>query len=77
MSDSKAPSFDWVLFHTQKSRAIRRYDGFEYDADKKITYTNFKLFSFENDGDNSEHTPAEPQPAVDDGEIEDDRQLPF
>lgn len=48
-----------------------------YDAEKKITYTNFKLFSFENDGDNSEHIPAEPQPAVDDGEIEDDRQLPF
>lgn len=49
----------------------------KYDAQKKITYTNFKLFSFESE-DNS--VPAQentsPQPTVDEGEIDDNR-LPF
>lgn len=50
----------------------------KYDGEKKVTYTNFKLFSFELDGD----TPAtksnntEPQPSVDSGEVDDSR-LPF
>lgn len=50
----------------------------KYDEQKKITYTNFKMFSFEDaDGENS--SPAEqaaPEPTVDDGEIDDNR-LPF
>lgn len=42
-------------------------------------YTNFKLFSFENTDSDSETTPkdnTDPQPAVDDGELDDSR-LPF
>lgn len=50
----------------------------KYDGEKKVTYTNFKLFSFELDGDppapKSNNT--EPQPSVDSGEVDDDR-LPF
>ena len=49
----------------------------KYDAEKKITYTNFKLFSFETeDGENSPTNNTEPQPTVDEGEIDDSR-LPF
>ena len=50
----------------------------KYDAEKKMTYTNFKLFSFELDDGSS--TPKavtnEPQPSVDSGEVDDSR-LPF
>ena len=51
----------------------------KYDKEKKVTYTNYKIFSFEVDGGS---TPApkpantEPQPAVDSGEVDDSR-LPF
>lgn len=49
----------------------------KYDAEKKVTYTNFKMFSFELDGDTaSPKTNTEPQPAVDSGEVDDSR-LPF
>lgn len=48
-----------------------------YDAEKKMTYTNFKLFSFDNDSESEDHIPAEPQPSVDEGEPEDDHKLPF
>ena len=49
----------------------------KYDKEKKITYTNFKMFSFEVDGgsDSSGDT-TDPQPSVDEGEIDDSR-LPF
>lgn len=49
----------------------------KYDAEKKITYTNFKLFSFEAaDGDSPQTNNAEPQPTVDEGEVDENR-LPF
>ena len=51
----------------------------KYDKEKKVTYTNYKIFSFDVDGgNNSTPKPAsnEPQPVVDDGEMEDAR-LPF
>lgn len=48
-----------------------------YNSEKKITYTNFKCFSFEVENSTPISTAnTEPQPVVDDGEIEDDR-LPF
>ncbi len=48
-----------------------------YDKEKKITYTNYKLFSFETDGDSAPpQDTTDPQPQVDDGEI-DDSKLPF
>lgn len=47
----------------------------KYDSQKKITYTNFKLFSFSTEDDDVQ-TPDAPQPSVDDGEIDDNR-LPF
>lgn len=48
----------------------------KYDEQKKVTYTNFKMFSFEDaDGGSSSGT-TEPEPSVDDGEIDDSR-LPF
>lgn len=49
----------------------------KYDPQKKITYTNYKMFSFSTDEDDAappDHT--DPQPAVDDGEVDDNR-LPF
>lgn len=47
----------------------------KYDAAKKTTYTNFKIFSFEDaDGDGTNST--EPERSVDDGEVDDSR-LPF
>ena len=50
----------------------------KYDSQKKITYTNFKMFSFEDaDGNNSSAADAtDPQPVVDDGEVDENR-LPF
>ena len=50
----------------------------KYDADKKVTYTNFKMFSFELDGDTTapKANNTEPQPSVDSGEV-DDARLPF
>lgn len=51
-----------------------------YDRDKKVTYTNFKMFSF--DVENGSNTSGgsggntEPQPPVDEGELDDNR-LPF
>jgi len=50
----------------------------KYDEQKKITYTNFKMFSFEDaDGDSGQATEqTAPQPTVDEGEIDDNR-LPF
>lgn len=52
----------------------------KYDAAKKVTYTNFKLFSFEKaDGESkgsaSQAQGSRPKPAVDEGEVEAD--LPF
>lgn len=53
-----------------------------YNKEKNITYTNYKIFSFENQaeinaggGGNSGYN-TEPQKNVDSGEI-DDSQLPF
>lgn len=50
----------------------------KYDAQKKITYTNFKLFSFEDADGNSSSMPdaTDPQPQVDAGEVDENR-LPF
>ena len=65
------------------SKAARLKEGdrmsTKYDKDKKVTYTNFKMFSFETDGESSSPRPAppdEPKPGVDDGELDDNR-LPF
>lgn len=46
-----------------------------YNPDKKVTYTNYKCFSF--DIEDTENAPVntEPQPDVDSGEIDD--RLPF
>lgn len=48
-----------------------------YNAEKKITYTNYKAFDFTVEG-STDNTPSntEPQPEVGDGEVNDDR-LPF
>ena len=50
----------------------------KYDAEKKTTYTNFKMFSFELDDSGSapKSNNTEPQPSVDSGEVDDSR-LPF
>lgn len=52
-----------------------------YDKEKNVTYTNFKVFNFEMaDGAQTQQTQSttEPQPLVDDGEIDDsDSRLPF
>lgn len=50
----------------------------KYNSDKKITYTNYKMFSFEMDNDAApaKSDNAEPQPSVDSGEV-DDARLPF
>lgn len=50
-----------------------------YDKEKNVTYTNFKIFSFEMaSGTQTQQSSAntEPQPNVDDGEVDDSR-LPF
>lgn len=49
-----------------------------YNKEKNITYTNYKVFSFDLE-ENSESAPkvaTEPQPSVDSGEV-DDARLPF
>ena len=50
----------------------------KYDAEKKTTYTNFKMFSVELDdgGSAPKSNNTEPQPSVDSGEVDDSR-LPF
>lgn len=50
----------------------------KYDKAKDVTYTNYKIFSFEVDNGDTPAKPAttEPQPTVDSGEI-DDARLPF
>ena len=51
----------------------------KYDKDKKVTYTNYKIFSFDVDNGGSSapaHASNEPQPEVDSGEADDSR-LPF
>lgn len=53
-----------------------------FDKEKNVTYTNFVMFNFEKDGEESAAQPQkkqpadEPQPEVDSGEVDDDR-LPF
>lgn len=52
-----------------------------YDKEKNVTYTNFKVFSFDIPGSNSNSSwqtaqNTEPQPQVDGGEVDDSR-LPF
>lgn len=49
-----------------------------YNKEKNITYTNFKLFSFdiEEESNSSAKSTTEPQPSVDSGEVDDSR-LPF
>lgn len=51
-----------------------------YDKERNTTFTNFKVFSFEMQGENAASSPAaaspEPQPQVDGGEVDDSR-LPF
>lgn len=52
----------------------------KYDKEKNITYTNYKIFSFETqneiDGGSRNTESSEPKKPVDDGEVDDDR-LPF
>ena len=48
----------------------------KYDKEKKVTYTNFKMLSFELDREEPRDSSTEPQPTVDEGEIDDNR-LPF
>lgn len=52
----------------------------KYDKEKNVTYTNYKIFSFETqneiDGASRNIESSEPKKPVDDGEIDDDR-LPF
>ena len=49
----------------------------KYNADKKVTYTDFKCYNFttQNENGNTSSTLAEPQPSVDEGVNED--RLPF
>lgn len=47
----------------------------KYDKEKKVTYTNYKLFSFELDGEAKTYVDDQ-QPVVDDGDVDDSR-LPF
>lgn len=49
----------------------------KYDAEKKVTYTNFKCYNFitQNEGETTSSALAEPQPSVDEG-VDEDR-LPF
>lgn len=51
-----------------------------YDKQKKIVYTNFKIFSFETEGakDNKAPIKEDPtQPTVDEGEVDDGKPLPW
>ena len=47
-----------------------------YDKEKKTAYTNFKLFSFEDEGAPTSSSSSEPEPSVDNGDV-DDSHLPF
>lgn len=49
----------------------------KYDKEKNVTYTNFRIFSFEkaDEVNNTNQTTTKTQPAVDDGELDDS--LPF
>lgn len=47
-----------------------------YNSEKKVTYTNYKCFSFDIEGSAPAAPASEPQPTVDDGEVNDER-LPF
>ena len=47
-----------------------------YNAEKKVTYTNFKCFNFEVEGDAQPSMSNDIQPIVDSGELDDSR-LPF
>lgn len=42
-----------------------------YNKEKGVTYTNFKMFSFEVDGETATPTKAAPTKSVDDGEPDD------
>ena len=48
----------------------------KYDKVKKITYTNFSLFSFEEDGGEKKPQEAEPD-GGEAADVEDDKRLPF
>jgi len=52
----------------------------KYDKEKNVTYTNFKIFSFEvtsgGNGAKANSNNTAPQPDVDDGDVDDSR-LPF
>lgn len=47
-----------------------------YDKENKITYTNYKMFSFDNVNSNFSSEPSDGYKAVDDGEVEPE-DLPF
>lgn len=47
-----------------------------YNAEKRVTYTNYKAFSFELCNDERPPMTTEPQPTVDEGELDESR-LPF
>lgn len=47
-----------------------------YDKEKKVTYTNYKMFSFDNVDSNFNSKPNDGYKAVDDGDIEAE-ELPF
>ena len=51
----------------------------KYDRDKRVTYTNFKIFSFADvENTDSPQPRSEPTVSVDDGELdEEDASLPF
>jgi len=50
----------------------------KYDKEKQKEYINYKMFSFElDDGEQNTSARTDPQPSVDDGEIEDPTDLPF
>jgi hypothetical protein len=49
----------------------------KYDKEKKTSYTNFKVFSFDDASENSASAnTSEPETSVDDGEVE-GGELPF
>ena len=49
-----------------------------YNKEQNKTYTNFKIFDFSLEGGEVSQAPSAPsRPSVDDGEPEDDRELPF
>jgi len=49
-----------------------------YDKDRKVTYTNYRIYSFEGAGVGKRQSdPADPQPKEDFAEIDDSQPLPF